>query len=127
MVVCYGTHKLYTSGTHTHTTTCTLLHTHTKHMHTTHTHSYENEIEKPTQHNLELLYHLTLFTPPGMRLENMLYNKIEDTVYHRLDKPRPTRTAPHEQLGTELNSIGSTVFTGSAVGEQHSCDLIWMW
>ena len=51
-----------------------------------------------------------------MRLENMLYNKIEDTVYHRLDKPRPTRTAPHEQLGTELNSIGSTVFTGSAVG-----------
>eukprot|EP00731_Ephydatia_muelleri_P023817 Em0016g88a len=52
----------------------------------------------------------------GMRLENMLYNKIEDTVYHKLDKHRPTRSAPHEQLGTELNSVGSTVFTGSPIG-----------
>lgn len=53
----------------------------------------------------------------GMRLENMLYNKLEDTVYHKLDKHRPARSAPHEQLGTELNSIGSTVFTESPVGE----------
>eukprot|EP00731_Ephydatia_muelleri_P023805 Em0016g76a len=52
-----------------------------------------------------------------MRLENMLYNKIEDTVYHKLDKHRPTRSAPHEQLGTELNSVGSTVFTGSPIGK----------
>ena len=47
----------------------------------------------------------------------MLYNKIEDTVYHKLDKHRPTRSAPHEQLGTELNSVGSTVFTGSPIGK----------
>ncbi|KAL5483744.1 hypothetical protein EMCRGX_G020155 [Ephydatia muelleri] len=66
----------------------------------------------------KLLEHVEAVMHPylGMRLENMLYNKIEDTVYHKLDKHRPTRSAPHEQLGTELNSVGSTVFTGSPIG-----------